>query len=267
MTLLLDDLDRARARDASRHEERPFVTLAYAQSVDGSIARAAGERFALSGPEAMRMTHAIRGRHHAILVGVGTVLADDPELSVRLVEATNPQPIIVDSRLRTPPSARLLAPAAQRPWIATTAESAATAHGGNVAGNVTGAPVDGRKGHRATALEARGARLLMGPELANGWVDLAALLRRLRSEGVEHLMVEGGAQIISSFLAAQLVDYVVVTLAPLFLGGLSVLQPGWTAAAREAAAPALRLPRLHAWVSHRLGDDLVMAGELHWRDP
>jgi 3,4-dihydroxy 2-butanone 4-phosphate synthase/GTP cyclohydrolase II len=266
MTPLLEDLDRARAAATSRRRERPFVTLAYAQSVDGSIARTAGERFALSGPEAMRMTHAIRGRHDAILVGVGTVLADDPELSVRLVEAGNPQPIVVDSRLRTPAAARLLAPAARRPWIATTASPAAFAGPAPVATR----SADGLKRHRAAALEERGARLLMGPELANGWVNLAELLRRLRREGIEALMVEGGAQIISSFLGARLVDYAVVTLAPLFLGGLSVLQPGWAGIAAEsggAAAPAVALPRLRAWVSQRLGDDLVMAGELDWRDP
>jgi GTP cyclohydrolase II len=261
VTTLLDDLDRARA--LRRPPERPFVTVAYAQSMDGSITRASGGRFRLSGPDAMRMTHAIRGRHDAILVGVGTVLADDPELSVRLVEGADPQPIVVDSRLRTPPSARLLARAERRPWIATTTIASSPS-------NLlrSGMPTDvGLRGERGRVLQSRGARLMAGPELPNGWVDLRALLRSLRIEGIEDLMVEGGAEIISSFMAARLVDYAVVTVAPLFLGGLSVLRPGWGAADESGGRSTGEWPCLDAWVSHRFGNDLVMAGEVRWRAP
>ncbi len=77
---LLQDLAQARAR--KRLRGRPFVTLSYAQSVDGSIASARGLRSTLSGPESLRFTHALRAGHDGILVGVGTVLADDPELRV-----------------------------------------------------------------------------------------------------------------------------------------------------------------------------------------
>src|SRR6185295_16924415 len=82
----------ADVRGAARPRGRPFVTLAYAQSLDGSITIARGQRYKLSGPEAMRFTHALRAAHDAILVGVGTVLADDPELDVRLIDGPNPQP-------------------------------------------------------------------------------------------------------------------------------------------------------------------------------
>src|SRR5258708_3330412 len=118
MDALLHDLGQVRAR--KRPRERPFVTLAYAQSVDGSISIARGLRSALSGPESLRYTHALRAGHHGILVGVGTVLADDPELRVRLVEGRDPQPVIVDSHLSTPLHAKLLAQAGRRPWIGTT---------------------------------------------------------------------------------------------------------------------------------------------------
>jgi hypothetical protein len=103
MDTLLQDLAQARAR--KRLRGRPFVTLSYAQSVDGSIAIARGLRSALSGPESLRFTHALRAGHDGILVGVGTVLADDPELRVRLVDGRDPQPVIVDSsRRRSRPS-------------------------------------------------------------------------------------------------------------------------------------------------------------------
>src|SRR6266700_3695428 len=102
MDALLHDLGQSRAR--RRPRGRPFVTLAYA----------------LSGPESLRFTHALRAGHDGILVGVGTVLADDPELRVRLVDGRDPQPVIVDSQLSTPVAAKLLAQKGRRPWIGTT---------------------------------------------------------------------------------------------------------------------------------------------------
>ena len=118
MDTLLQDLAQARAR--KRLRGRPFVTLSYAQSVDGSIAIARGLRSALSGPESLRFTHALRAGHDGILVGVGTVLADDPELRVRLVDGRDPQPVIVDSHLSTPVQAKLLSQSGRQPWIGTT---------------------------------------------------------------------------------------------------------------------------------------------------
>jgi riboflavin-specific deaminase-like protein len=243
MDALLQDLGHARAR--KRLRGRPFVTLAYAQSVDGSISIARGLRSALSGPESLRFTHALRARHDGILVGVGTVLADDPELRVRLVDGRDPQPVIVDSHLSTPVGAKLLSQSGRRPWIGTTS--------GN--GDVH---------------EARGARLFVSKPQTNGWVDLEALLRQLHAAGIEHLMVEGGARIITSFLDARLVDYVAVTIAPTFMGGLSAV--GELSRAQAAphvpGSPAVALapsgPALSRWISARLGDDLVMSGELAW---
>lgn len=240
---LLDDLVQARER--ARPRGRPFVTLAYAQSLDGSITIARGQRYALSGPDALRFTHALRARHDAILVGVGTVLADDPELRVRLVDGPSPQPVVVDSRLRTPTTAKLLAQAMQRPiWIA-------------AAGPRPDADPAQRL-QRIDEVQARGCRILECPSLPNGWVDLHALLARLDAEGVRHLMVEGGARIITSFLEARLLDYVVVTIAPQFLGGLTAIGPS----ARTGVTTALA--NLETWVSCRLGDDLVLGGGVAW---
>ena len=139
----------------------------------------------------MAMTHGLRAAHEAILVGIGTVLADNPRLNVRLVEGPDPQPVILDSRLRFPPYANLLKNG-RSPLIAANA---------------------GADAERRQALEAAGARVLVLPG-NNGWVDLADLLKHLGSMGINSLMVEGGARVITSFLASRLVDQVVLTLAP-----------------------------------------------------
>ena len=278
---LLHDLGQSRAR--TRPRGRPFVTLAYAQSVDGSISIARGQRSALSGPESLRFTHALRAGHDGILVGVGTVVADDPELRVRLVDGRDPQPIIVDSHLRTPVGAKLLAQMGRQPWIGTTQSSPpanpvdgsgrAPAAGGTrihaVASAAANDPRDVGGCERRSRIEGRGARILACEPHDNGWVDLSDLLRQLHAGGIEHLMVEGGARIITSFLEARLVDYVAVTIAPIFMGGLSAVgrmnRPG--AAHGTAGAPGSTgssIPGLRRWISARLGHDLVISGEIAW---
>jgi 3,4-dihydroxy 2-butanone 4-phosphate synthase/GTP cyclohydrolase II len=224
-----------------RPRDRPFVTLAYAQSLDGSITTARGQRYRLSGPPALRLTHAFRARHDAILVGVGTVLTDDPELSVRLVDGPSPQPIIVDSQARTPTEAKVLTRPHGTAWIAATA-----------------ADGDAARRARIARLDAQGGRVFTCPALSNGWVDLRALLVCLAAEGVRHVMVEGGARIITSFLEGRLVDYALVTIAPQILGGLSAVEPGTRGRAGAAVA------NLRFSVSARLGDDLVLGGEVTW---
>jgi GTP cyclohydrolase II len=229
---LLADLDRARA--GKPRNGRPFVTLAYAQSVDGSIALEPGRPYALSGPESMRLTHALRAAHDGILIGIGTLLSDDPRLTVRLVQGKSPQPVVVDSQLRTPLQSRLFNGVPPRPALIAATDAA-------------------DEGRRA-GLEARGATVLRVPAWENGWVDLPALMERLQEQGIAHLMVEGGARIITSFLRARLVDYAVVTVTPRFLGGMPAL----------SADDRGSLPSLRTWDAHRVGDDLVLSGELRW---
>ena len=98
----------------------PFVTLSYAQSLDGSIAAKRGEALGLSGPESLRLTHRLRSMHDAILVGIGTVLSDNPRLTVRLVNGQNPRPIVVDSQLRIPLNCKLFHENSVTPWVAAT---------------------------------------------------------------------------------------------------------------------------------------------------
>ncbi len=212
---------------------RPLVTLSYAQSLDGSIADRPGHPLALSGSQSLVLTHALRAAHDAILVGIGTVLADNPRLNVRLVAGNSPQPVVLDSRLRFPSYANLLRQGGN-PWIVAK---------------------EGADPERRCALEALGARVFCLPA-ANGWVDLPTLLRKLGEMEVNSLMVEGGAQIITSFLSARLVDQLIITIAPLLVGGLRVV---------DRLGNAQRgFPRLHHLIYQRLGEDLVLLGEPDW---
>jgi len=183
----------------------------------------------------MRLTHRLRAAHRGILVGVGTVLADDPRLTVRLSEgARHPQPVVLDRRLRTPPDSRLVAGDGPAPWIAAAADA------------------DPRRERR---LAAAGARVVRLPE-GEGGVDLRALLDYLRGRRVESLMVEGGARVITSFLATRLVDHLVLTIAPRFVGGLP-------AVAANGERPVV-LPRLSGLRHRQLGADLVVWGRPRW---
>jgi GTP cyclohydrolase II len=219
-----------RLAQAAGHRQRmgrPFVTLSYAQSLDGCITDRPGQPLALSSEEAMRLTHQLRAAHDAILVGIGAVLADNPRLTVRLAQGRNPQPVVVDSHLRFPLEANLITQSARPPWIATT---------------------DQADQEKQLALEAAGARILRLSANADGRVSLPALLTRLGELGINSLMVEGGARLITSFLAEQLVDGLVLTIAPTFVGGLHAV--GDLDQARPGHSEARRAER-NASLSHK----------------
>ncbi len=218
---------------------QPFVTLSYAQSLDGCLTAQQGTAAPISAPASLTMTHALRAAHTAILVGIETVLADDPALTVRLVAGDNPQPVIVDSQLRTPLDARLLQGSGSA-WIATTAQ--------------------GAQSSRRQRLEEAGARILTLPAGKEGRVDLAVLLTCLGTEGIGALMVEGGARILTSFLEEGLADYAVITIAPVFLGGYQMIQPA-------GAGDELRavMPRLQNVEQVQLATDTILWGEFEKR--
>jgi diaminohydroxyphosphoribosylaminopyrimidine deaminase/5-amino-6-(5-phosphoribosylamino)uracil reductase len=183
---------------------RPFVTLKFAASLDGRVVTAGGQARWISSPEARRVAHQLRGRHDAVLVGVGTVLADDPELTTRLgdrPDARQPLRVVLDSRLRTSPDARVLARAA----------------GGRDAPAliVTGPEADAA---RVRALEAAGAQILPIPR-DERHLHLRALLDHLSRLDISSLLVEGGPTVHGSFRDAGLVDGVVALLSPRLLGG------------------------------------------------
>jgi GTP cyclohydrolase II len=218
-----------------RAHQRPLVTLTYAQSLDGSIAARAGHPLAISGPESQTFTHSLRAAHDAILVGIGTVLADNPRLSVRLVPGKNPQPVLLDSRLRMPSYANLLKDG-NLPWVITT---------------------PGAEAARQADLEKQGAKVFRLPEGSCGGIDLTALLSKLAGMGITSLMVEGGAQVITSFITSRLVDQVIVTVAPVLVGGLRVLES-------SLSLPLGHFPRLAQVSFHQVGQDLVLWGKPDW---
>jgi riboflavin-specific deaminase-like protein len=180
------------------HRSRPRVTVCYAQTLDGRLATADGSSQWISGPESLQLVHRLRAEHRGIMVGAGTVLHDDPRLTVRLVAGQDPVRVIVDSTLRTPLDAAVLAGEAARGTILAVTERA---------------PAE-----RRVAATALGATVLAVPATQSGHVDLEVLLVALHERGVDSLMVEGGARLITSFLRGRLVDRLVVTVAPKVLG-------------------------------------------------
>jgi GTP cyclohydrolase II len=219
-----------------RKSTRPAVTISYAQSLDGSIAAADGTPIKISGAASMAMTHRLRASHDAILVGIGTAIADDPRLTVRLVPGEDPQPVIVDSRLRLPSDAAIFSSGQGAPWIITT-----PAHD----------PV------RRAELETAGATIFIVSSTDDGRVNLAEMLDLLGERGIRSLMVEGGSRILRSFLCDRLVDQMVVTLSPTIIGGLRVLRDSGT----EANPVYPSFEQVHY---QRLGDDIVLWGRPKW---
>ncbi len=186
---------------------RPFVVLSYAQSVDGSIAGPSRERIRLSGPESMRLTHSIRSLCDAILVGIGTLLADDPRLTAQQVCGPDPHPVVLDTRLRTPETARLLQRPGVRPWLV----------------HSPAAPLE-----RVRALVRAGAEPTPCATAPDGRIDLAALMRLLADQSVDSVMVEGGARVITSFIRKRLADVIIVTICPRLVGGLAAIDAAGT---------------------------------------
>jgi GTP cyclohydrolase II len=221
---------------------RPLVTLSYAQSLDGSIALSRGNSCKLSGTESQTMTHRLRASHDSILVGIGTVLADNPQLTVRLVEGHSPIPIVLDSLLRLPPGSNLLNNKTQ-PLIITTP-----------AANM-------QRQHR---LEECGARIVRAPADERGWVDLGSMLTVLADLGINSVMVEGGARIITSFLSRHMVDRMIITITPRILGGLHAVENplSWPEGEnRDGEAQ----PEFSNFGYDQVGRDIVFWSSLSWK--
>ncbi|MFA7504312.1 MAG: RibD family protein [Burkholderiaceae bacterium] len=230
---LFDRLDERCHPAPAQAPWRPFVTLSYAQSIDGSIAARPARPVALSSEESFDMTHLLRSRHDALLVGIDTVLADDPRLTVRRCAGDNPRPVVLDSRLRFPVDARLLTHPDRYPLVLTTELAGAA---------------------EIRRLEGRGAVVRVLPRDDAGRVDLAAALRCLCDMGIRTLMVEGGARVIGSFLGRRLVDHCVITVAPRLIGGVKALD--------GPCSPDLAPLSIVDCRYQPLGGDLIVHGSL-----
>ncbi|MFJ6023848.1 RibD family protein [Brevundimonas sp. NPDC092305] len=200
---------------------RPTVTLKLATSLDGRIATASGESKWITGEAARLEGHRLRASHDAILVGVETVLADDPELTARLPGRSVDQPlrVVLDSRLRTPQTAKV---AAANTLILTTAELRA----------VGGAKVQGVTGE-------------------DGRPTPAASLSAVAQHGVASVLIEGGGQVAASFLRAGLVDRIEWFRAPILLGA-----EGRPCVAALALAKLADAPKFRRLSAEPVGDDL-----------
>lgn len=227
----LPDLGRAHLQRFGR----PLVTLSYAQSLDGCLTDLRGRPFAISGPRSLDITHTLRAAHTAILVGAGTVLADDPQLSVRRVPGNHPQAVILDNRLRTPPEARLFQVGGRPVWIVTSRGA----------------------GNQPDRLQAAGAHLLQLLPGPDGRPSLPDILLALAERGIDSVMVEGGASVITAFLQSRLVDWALITVAPVFLGGLGAVE----------APLGPRFPRLVSPTWEDCGEDKIVWGRLEYPDP
>ncbi len=200
---------------------RPRVTLKLATSLDGRIATATGESQWITGPEARQQGHRLRATHDAILVGVETVLADDPELTVRLPDYAGMHPlrVVLDSRLRTPVTAKV---ASGNTLILTTAQP-----------------------------HAIGQAEVVAVAAADGRPAIAAVLDALTARGVTSLLIEGGGRVAASFLMAGVVDAIEWFRAPILLGG-----EGRPCVASLALAKLADAPKFRRLGVEPVGDDL-----------
>lgn len=218
---------------------RPEITLKIAQTLDGRVATSRGDSRWITGHESRRRGHALRAAHDAIIVGAGTVAADDPELTVRLVAGPDPLRVILDSRLRTPLTARVFGRDPHRTLFATT---------------------DAAPAGLLAQVRGTGAGVVPFPP-AGGRVPLDGLVRELKVRGIRSALVEGGPEVIGSFLRARLADRMVVFVAPKIVG------------TGRAAIGDLGIEWLNAAIvlsdttCERSGSDWVVTGRPIWSEP
>jgi 5-amino-6-(5-phosphoribosylamino)uracil reductase/diaminohydroxyphosphoribosylaminopyrimidine deaminase/5-amino-6-(5-phosphoribosylamino)uracil reductase len=219
---------------------RPSVTLCYTQTLDGRLATSDGESQWIGGGESVAYWHQLRAEHDAVLVGLGTVLKDNPRLTVRHVQGRDPLRVVVDSMLRMPHSAALLA---------------GNAAMGTVVMTTTVAPPE-----RAEALRALGATVVALTADPEGRVALPAMLAALSERGITSVMVEGGARLITALLRLGLADRAVVCVAPRIMG------QGTEAVGDLGVRRLVQMPALADMQLFRFGLDYVFDGRLIYSD-
>lgn len=218
------------------------VTISYAQSLDGRIATVTGDSKWISGEATLTLAHELRGASQAILVGIGTVLRDDPELTCRLPNCQSPTRIILDGSLRLPLDSKIARTADKIPTIA-----------------IARLDAPGRE----AALRDKHIRIITIPDTATAeqserstpsatW--LSRVLDELSRLELDRVFVEGGAGIITSFLRAGLVDRLIVVTAPIIIGrGVSAIGNLGVAALSEAFRPRVEeISMIGSEVVHRL---------------
>ncbi|KAF2021013.1 5-amino-6-uracil reductase-like protein [Aaosphaeria arxii CBS 175.79] len=242
----------------SSQDSRPHVTLTYATSLDSNLSIAPGVQTLLSGPESKSMTHYLRSRHDAILIGAGTAIADDPSLNCRIEGVGGyggdgldgqPRPVVLDpnGRWNLTDASKIIKLAREgrgrAPWV--------------FAGHSFA--VDKQR-----AIERVGGKVFLvtytDPQASSGRLGWTQILSTLAKEGIKSVMVEGGGVVINDLLSSnniQLVDSVIITIAPTWLGrdGVQVCPP--ERAENGQRVPVGRLKEVK-WIP--LGDDVVLCG-------
>ncbi len=217
-------------------KQRPFISLKYAMTLDGKLAARTGDSKWITGEAARTYAHRLRKQHDAILVGIGTVLEDDPELTTRMVQGKNPIRIILDSRLRISLMANVLNPAARTIIF-------------------TGLEADAFK---VEALNAFPNVEVIRLPLAEGHIPLDLMLIQLQQREITSLLVEGGSQIHGAFKDAGLADRVYAFIAPKIVGGAQ----GYTPIGGEGSSTIEEGWQLTAVETKLLGQDLLVTGKI-----
>jgi diaminohydroxyphosphoribosylaminopyrimidine deaminase/5-amino-6-(5-phosphoribosylamino)uracil reductase len=226
--------------------KRPWVTMKVAATLDGCIGdrmekRRQGQSRWITGVPARQASHELRRAHDAVLVGLGTIITDNPRLTVRPASPSVRQPlrVVLDTHLRTPPAAKVLDPTAA-PVLIVAASRAAADRGFAV---------------RRRLLEAAGAEIALLPPDREGHVSLSPLLRLLGKREVQSLLVEGGSRVHGAFVRAGLVDSVAVFLAPKLVGsGVPIVAGAGLDWRRPAALGPITL--------RALGSDLLLTADV-----
>jgi diaminohydroxyphosphoribosylaminopyrimidine deaminase/5-amino-6-(5-phosphoribosylamino)uracil reductase len=216
----------------------PYVSLKLAVSLDGRIATRTGASKWVTGPEARAKVHELRSGMDAVAVGIGTVVADDPRLTVREVDGPSPVRVVFDTKLRTPFSARLVGTARETAtWVITSVDASPAVE---------------------QSLSDHGVQIIRVAPSAEGRIDVTAALRGLAQRGIVSLMVEGGAELAGSVLASRLADELHVFVSPILLGPRG--RPGavdWAGPDTPSEAPRIADPH---W--ERCGKDAYVFGRL-----
>lgn len=215
----------------------PQVTLCYTQTLDGRLATLDRRSQWIGAGESVRYAHQLRAEHDAIMVGIGTLLADNPRLTVRHVPGRSPLRVVVDSSLRTPLDAAVLA-------------------NGAAAGTVLAIAMQRADPARVATVRALGATVLELPADAAGHTDLQALLAALAERGIGSVMVEGGAGLITALLRERLATRAAVCVAPAIMGA------GLEAVGELGVRDLAHMLRLEGVTLHQYGPDVIFDGRL-----
>ncbi|MCH2110249.1 MAG: bifunctional diaminohydroxyphosphoribosylaminopyrimidine deaminase/5-amino-6-(5-phosphoribosylamino)uracil reductase RibD, partial [Polyangiaceae bacterium] len=217
-----------------------FLSLKLALSLDGRIATRTGASKWITSAESRAYGHELRARHDAVMVGINTVLADDPQLTVRATKGPDPVRVIVDSKLRLPTDSQLFQTARDIPTCVLTTEAASE--------------------EAIATLEEGGLSVILLPATAEGRCDMSVALQELAKREVVSVLCEGGAELAGSLLAGQLVDRLHAFMAPILLGPRG--RPGavdWAGPETPAEAPRIASPQ---WSLH--GNDAHVTGRLQY---